>query len=95
MNYSGPPRVGFSFGDEQSHFAGEITDPEGAAEAARVAQQYYITYITLARFDPTGRMGRRLTPAYILDLATLERKVALLFLHVSLECRLLRLGKRI
>jgi len=50
----------------------------GAEGAITFVRRYYITYITLARFDPSGRMSRRCTPEHILDLETLSRKVGII-----------------
>jgi hypothetical protein len=40
-----------------------------------VAQQYYITFITLASFDKSKRLHRRCRPEIIWDLANLQNKV--------------------
>ena len=55
------------------------TMEEGAdLEAEGVAQHYYITFITLASFDKTGRLSKRCTPEYIWDLANLRQKVGVI-----------------
>ncbi|MGB1592641.1 MAG: hypothetical protein ACPIOQ_07795 [Promethearchaeia archaeon] len=64
----------------------EVMEEGANQEAEVVAQHFYITLITLASFDKSGRLNRRITPEHIWDLANLRAKV---FQHFFVRDRVL------
>ena len=61
-----------------AQFSLESVEEGPNADAEKVAQYYYITFITLASFDKTGRLNRKCRPDYIWDLANLQQKVGVI-----------------